>query len=264
MKIGAPGIGRAGTRIVPKGPRRVTTSWSISTSPPDGPRLQKRGPFAFGNRGMAYDSRAMTIIDPEQEKHRLTALYSSLTDDELEKIDDDPATLTDATQEALRAEMSRRGLTNPVQSGPTDEIEVQKLVTLRQFRDLPEALLAKGALESAGIESFLADDNMVRMDWFISNLIGGIKIKVKPEDLEAAREILDQPIPEGFDVEGVGDYQQPRCPQCQSLDVTFQQLNQPVAYGSAWLNLPLPIHYKAWRCRACKHEWKDAAETLEP
>jgi hypothetical protein len=213
---------------------------------------------------MTYDSRAMTNTDPEQEKHRLAALYSGLTDDELEKIDDDPATLTDAAQEALRSEMSRRGLADPVQQEPTEEMEFQKLVILRQFRDLPEALLAKGALESAGIESFLADDNMVRMDWFISNLIGGIKIKVKPEDLEAAQEILDQPIPEGFEVEGVGDYQQPTCPKCGSLDVTFQQLNQPVAYGSAWMKLPLPVHYKAWRCRACKHEWKAAAATPEP
>jgi hypothetical protein len=54
---------------------------------------------------------------------------------------------------------------------------MQSLVIAGSFRDLPEQLLASGALESAGIECFLADDNMVRMEWFISNLIGGIKIK---------------------------------------------------------------------------------------
>jgi len=43
------------------------------------------------------------------------------------------------------------------------------MVTVRQFRDLPEALLARDSLVSAGIEAELADDNMVRMDWFISN-----------------------------------------------------------------------------------------------
>ena len=52
-------------------------------------------------------------------------------------------------------------------------------VTLRQFRDLPEALLAKGSLESAGIQVYLVDDNMIRMDWFISNLLGGIKLNVR-------------------------------------------------------------------------------------
>lgn len=209
----------------------------------------------------------MTNQDPERQRRHLEVLYSDMADAELLKLDEDPGALTGVAQEALRGEMSRRGIVIvPVQSSGGDEVQLQKLVTLRQFRDLPEALLAKGALESAGIESFLADDNMVRLDWFISNLIGGIKIKVKPEDLEAAHEILDQPIPEGFEVDGVGDYQQPRCPRCQSLDVTFQQLNQPVAYGSAWFSVPLPIHYKAWRCRSCKHEWNDAAPdaTQEP
>jgi hypothetical protein len=214
---------------------------------------------------MTYDFLAMTTGNPEQQNQRLASLYSDMADAELLKLDEDPSSLTRVAQEALRGEMSRRGLVSlPAESSATDELDLQKLVTLRQFRDLPEALLAKGAIESAGIESFLADDNMVRLDWFLSNLIGGIKIKVKPEDLEAGRQILDQPIPEGFEVEGVGDYQQPCCPKCGSLDVTFQQLNQPVAYGSAWLRLPLPIHYKAWRCRACEHEWKDAAATSEP
>lgn len=208
----------------------------------------------------------MANEDSEQERQRLASLYSDMSDAELLKLDEDPSALTNVAQEALRAEMSRRKLAEPAPSPAEPDIEFQKLVTLRQFRDLPEALLAKGALESAGIESFLADDNMVRMDWFISNLIGGIKIKVKPEDLEAAREILDQPIPEGFDVEGVGDYQQPRCPKCESLDVTFQQLNDPVAYGSLFIRLPIPVHFKAWRCRVCKHEWKDAGSdtTQEP
>ena len=39
-----------------------------------------------------------------------------------------------------------------------------ELVTLRHFRDVPEALLAKGKLESAGIACALADGNLVRMD----------------------------------------------------------------------------------------------------
>ena len=59
---------------------------------------------------------------------------------------------------------------------PRQELDVRNLVSIRQFRDLPEALLAKGCLESAGIECFFRDDNLVRLDWFISNFIGGIKL----------------------------------------------------------------------------------------
>ena len=121
---------------------------------------------------------------------------------------------------------------------------------------MPEALLAKGSIESSGIECFLTDDNMVRMDWFISNLLGGIKLAVNQEDVEAAIAILDEPAPEILDVDGIGEYQQPRCPECQSLDVNFEQLSK-VAYPSAWLGIPLPLHDKAWTCRSCGHHWED-------
>ena len=67
---------------------------------------------------------------------------------------------------------------------------------LRRFRDLPEALLAKGRLESSGVACFLADENMVRMDWFISNLLGGVKLLVDPEDFAEASRVLNEPAPQ--------------------------------------------------------------------
>jgi len=74
---------------------------------------------------------------------------------------------------------------------PEDQLDVRDLVTIRSFRDLHEALLAKGSLDSAGIESFLADDNMVHMDWLISNLLGGVKLRVESANSDIAIEILD-------------------------------------------------------------------------
>ena len=140
---------------------------------------------------------------------------------------------------------------------PAKSAKVSLVITIRKFRDLPEALLAKGSLESAGIECFLVDDNMVRLDWFISNLIGGVKLQVAAEDVAEATEILNLPTPETFEVEGSGVYQQPHCPNCNSIDVSFAELNKPVAYASAWVGLPLPIHRKAWKCHACRVEWED-------
>jgi len=72
--------------------------------------------------------------------------------------------------------------------------ESRELVVIRVFVDLPEALLAKGSLESAGIECFLVDDNMVRLDWFMVNVFGGIKLKVAAEDAEMARAFLNRPM----------------------------------------------------------------------
>jgi len=226
----------------------------------------------------------MTRIDPEQERQRLIAFYSGQMDGELEKVATQAYELTDLAREALKAELARRGLgvelvenapviarkELPVMPGdppppkppteppePDGEFELRNLVTIRKFRDLPEALLAKGSLESAGIEAVLTDDNVVRLDWFWSNLMGGIKLNVDPENAEVANSILDQPIPEGFDVAGVGEYQQPRCPKCQSFDVTFRELDRPVAYVSAYLNVPIPLQRPAWRCHECRAEWED-------
>ncbi len=63
---------------------------------------------------------------------------------------------------------------------------------VRKFRDLPEAWLAKGALDAAGIESHLLDENLVRLDWFYSNAIGGIRLAVRVDDAHAAFRVLGQ------------------------------------------------------------------------
>ena len=57
---------------------------------------------------------------------------------------------------------------------------------------LPEALLAKSILDSAGIESFLGDQNIIRMDWFLSNALGGVKLRVREEDVDVATAMLKQ------------------------------------------------------------------------
>jgi hypothetical protein len=70
----------------------------------------------------------------------------------------------------------------------TQSKESPELVTVRQFGNLSDALMAKGCLDSAGIESFLADSNMAWMD---SPLVRGMRLQVSPEDVATAIEILD-------------------------------------------------------------------------
>jgi len=205
-------------------------------------------------------------MDSEQERRRLQATYSTMAEGELREVAQDGASLTEEALASLKTEIGRRGLDITINTVPAgiDVAEFQELVTIRQFRDVPEAMLARGLVESAGIECFFADDNMVRMDWFISNLLGGIKLQVKPEDVAAAKEVLEQPIPENFEVDGVGAYQQPRCPTCKSLDLTFEELNKPVAYGTAWVGMPIPLHAKGWRCKSCGNRWEDTPENAQP
>lgn len=186
-----------------------------------------------------------------------------MTDGELRRLARDPEAFTDEAWEALEDELDRRNLElSPEDVSSRKELDLRKLVTIRQFRDLPEALLAKGSLESAGIECFLRDENLVRLDWFISNFIGGVKLCVGAEDVSKALAILDEPILKGIYVHGVGLYEQPSCPKCNSLDVTYQEL-EPAAYLTMAVNVPIPFHRDGWRCRSCGAEWEDEAEGSE-
>lgn len=136
----------------------------------------------------------MATVDPEQERRRVAEVYSHQTDAELEQVASQGDSLTDIALQALREEMAKRGLTHdPLDEAPGEHAvaEFRDLVVVRSYWNLLDAELAKGALESAGIECFLFDDNMVRMDWFNANAIGGIKLRVDPQNVEAANRILD-------------------------------------------------------------------------
>jgi hypothetical protein len=54
---------------------------------------------------------------------------------------------------------------------------------------MSEAVLAQGCLESAGIETFLADANMGRIDWPLTR---GMRLQVSSDDAEAAMALLEQ------------------------------------------------------------------------
>lgn len=187
--------------------------------------------------------------DSEKERRWLAERYASMPTAQLVQIASESDSLTDIARTLLDTEIKRRDdvpeieLTSPQTTPvPSDESLDGKLEMVRRYRDLPEALLAKGSLEAAGIECFLADDNMVRMDWFISNLLGGVKVLVRREDVADAISVLDEPIPENFEVEGVGEYHQPRCPQCDSLNIGPDLINP------------------GWACSSCGHKWEGPAD----
>jgi Putative prokaryotic signal transducing protein len=143
----------------------------------------------------------MAMIDPEQERARLTEVYSQQTDEQLEEIARHGDDLTEVALQSLHAELSTRGLTNdpPEESADANQAELafRDLITLRSYWNLLEAELAKGALEAAGIECFLFDDNMLRMDWFNANAIGGVKLRVDRRNVDDANRILEESIRDG-------------------------------------------------------------------
>lgn len=131
----------------------------------------------------------------------MAQLYAAMSDGELQQLAGETESLTEEARTALALEMSRRKLVSEAAaeaeeaSAPSSRVELRDLLTIRQFRDLPEALLAKSVLDSAGIECFLGDDNLIRMDWLWSNLLGGIKLRVRQEDALVASRLLEGGAP---------------------------------------------------------------------
>jgi len=170
--------------------------------------------------------------------------------------------LVEPAQEALRAEFARRHIEPPlIEEDIRDEVTSRRLVTVRRYRDVSEAIVARSVIESAGIFCFLRDENLIRLDWQVSNFIGGMSLQVGPEDVDAAEELLSQPIPESIEYKSQTEYLQPHCPRCGSIDMTFEGANRSAALVSTMLmGLPLPLGGESWRCHACGCRWSEDGE----
>lgn len=128
-----------------------------------------------------------------------------------------------------------------------------ELVTVRSYRDLPEAQMAKAKLEDEGLECFLTDENMAA-------LVGDMKLQVAAKDLEAASAFLSEEIPESFSAEEIGEeFHQPKCPQCGSLNVFYTNVDMDHDLSKVHpSSLPLASHPEDCRvCNDCGTLWVD-------
>jgi hypothetical protein len=100
-----------------------------------------------------------TMSDSDSDKRpQLAQVYAGMTEDELRSLAGEAWSLTKIGKELLKVELARRGVGIELSESLAEDANVNGLVTLSRFRDLPDAELAKSFLESTGIECFLRDD----------------------------------------------------------------------------------------------------------
>jgi len=191
----------------------------------------------------------------------LAARYAGMSETELLELARSYDGLLEIAQVALRAEFARRGLEPPLVEEP-QEWEFRRLVTVRRYRDLAEAYVGRSLLESAGIPAWIADENLVRMDWFYSNLVGGMRLQVDEGEEAAAREILEEGAPGTITYGEEEVYVQPTCPKCGSAEIT---LGSGTERGQSLvalyvLSIPVPPREAIWQCEACGARWVDARD----
>lgn len=192
------------------------------------------------------------------------AQYQQMSETELMELAQSYDGLLEAAQAALRAEFARRGLEPPIIEEP-DEWELRRVVTVHSYRDLAEAYAGRALLESEGIQAWIADENLVRTNWFLSNLVGGLRLQVAEQDEAAAREILEQSTPPPIPYDSEEVFEQPTCPKCGSAEI---QLGDGTERGRSFVALyvlciPVPPRQAKWHCHACGATWADDGEQTE-
>ena len=66
----------------------------------------------------------------------------------------------------------------------------ENLVTVAVFQSHTEFLLARTRLQSADIECFAYDENMLRIGGWHAHMFGGIRLQVRESEAQDARAIL--------------------------------------------------------------------------
>ena len=187
----------------------------------------------------------------------LAAQYAEMSEMELMELARSYDGLLEVAQAALRAEFARRGLEPPTVEEP-EKWELRRLVTVRRYRDLADALVDRSLLETAGIQAWIADEQLVRMDWFISNMVGGMRLQVEEGDEVTAREILeDKELPQTIEYGPHESFVQPTCPKCGSAAIA---LGDGTERGRSLVALylfaiPVPPRKACWHCEACGEQW---------
>lgn len=140
-----------------------------------------------------------------------------------------------------------------------------------------EAHLAKTNLEAAGIESTLADEHTVNMQWLYSDAIGGVRLLVEDSDAEAALTILQADFSEclddganAFEVDAFGadasgvtaagvrasgqrvSDERDSCPCCGSTQlVPYTKGKKPAFVVFLLLGFPLFFYQHGYQCKSC-------------
>jgi hypothetical protein len=72
-----------------------------------------------------------------------------------------------------------------------DPSEAPGLVTLTTAPDLVAARLVQGLLQSAGIDCFIPDENLLSQASYLAGIVGGLRVQVRTADRERAQAMLD-------------------------------------------------------------------------
>jgi hypothetical protein len=200
----------------------------------------------------------MDFIELGVERQNLTEVYRAKWDEELRVLAEEFDDLTEMAQQVLREELQRRGLGKPgalvgerepargtagVRSSDDDQLTTDGKTPLCDCESREEAWQRAEMLKRAGIESWIDAPDAYALD------LSGPRVMVAADQLEQARAIAAQPVPQDIidqskvEMAPPEPFALPNCPGCGAAD--------PLLAGIEPVN--------QWQCEVCGREWSDPA-----
>lgn len=68
---------------------------------------------------------------------------------------------------------------------------MSELVTVEAYSTPTEAEVDRTFLEREGVRAYIADAEILAMDWLLGAAVGGVKLQVATADAQRARQLLD-------------------------------------------------------------------------
>jgi hypothetical protein len=217
--------------------------------------------------------------DQMEEWRRLSTLYSEMSDLEIRDLAAQSNDLTETAQQILRDEMKKRGITDSrqtVRSSDGDSVGVQWDGTedsdldpdsdvseagareytwktgLCRCDSIDEAAQRGEMLRRAGIESWVQRPGSRFVVPWLEIGVGDLQINVAADQLDQARAVIAQPIPQDIinqikEEESAPAYEIPSCPRCKAEDPTLESV-EPT---------------NNWLCESCGYTWSDPVPGAE-
>ena len=213
-------------------------------------------------------------VDPMEEWRRLTQLYSEMGDLEIRELASQINDLVPAAQQVLRDELKKRGFTQrlPPEAQRTgqfgeavhwqqeDDTAADRdeegseedsrgytwKIALCRCETRDEAAARSEMLRRAGIESWIQTSASRFVVPWLETGVGDNQVNVAADQLDHARTILAQPIPQEIidqlKAEATAPaFEFPRCPRCQAEDPILESVDPS----------------NNWLCESCGHSWSD-------
>lgn len=123
------------------------------------------------------------------------------------------------------------------------------MTTVGTYADYIQANLARLRLGTEGIEAFIEDEYLTTVDPLLMPALGGVKLRVPKDDLQAAFSILRAHAQAVAEVPA-------HCPRCNSADTLRGKHFAFLAV--LFFSFPFGSARRWVRCQSCKHAWRES------